>query len=99
MNCKRRFNADIIKLYILAVGHTMKLKFSSYVHLPSMNQIFQYHYARVILCNIGDVFIFEHGLYISALKHVRMLILERTRKVFKKKHTCGLLFAKLGYTF
>ena len=23
----------------------------------------------------------------------------RTRKVFKKKHTCGLLFAKLGYTF
>ena len=23
----------------------------------------------------------------------------KTRKVFKKKHTCGLLFAKLGYTF
>ena len=22
-----------------------------------------------------------------------------TRKFFKKKHTCGLLFAKLGYTF
>ena len=22
-----------------------------------------------------------------------------TRKVFKKKHTCGLLFAQLGYTF
>ena len=22
-----------------------------------------------------------------------------TRKVFKEKHTCGLLFAKLGYTF
>ena len=31
----------------------------------------------MILCNIGDVFIFEHGLYVSALKHVRMLILER----------------------
>ena len=23
----------------------------------------------------------------------------KTRKVFKKIHTCGLLFAKLGYTF
>ena len=23
----------------------------------------------------------------------------QTRKVFKKKHTCGLLFAKLSYTF
>ena len=23
----------------------------------------------------------------------------KTRKVFKKKHTCDLLFAKLGYTF
>ena len=23
----------------------------------------------------------------------------QTRKVFKKKHTCGLLFAKVGYTF
>ena len=26
------------------------------------------------LCNIGEVFIFEHGFYISAQKHVRMLL-------------------------
>ena len=54
-----------------------KLKFSSYVHLPStcMNNIFRYCYARVILRNVGKVIIiFEHGRYISALEHIRMLI-------------------------
>ena len=53
----------------------MKLKFSSYVHLASINQIFQYHYARVILYHVGEVNIFEHGLYISTLEHARMVIL------------------------
>ena len=33
------FNVDILKLDILALGHARKLKFSSYVHLPSMNQL------------------------------------------------------------
>ena len=32
VKCWRRFHADIIKLYISALGHPMKLKFSSYVH-------------------------------------------------------------------
>ena len=40
MNCQRRFNADIMKLYISAVGHAMKSKFSRRVHLSSVNQIF-----------------------------------------------------------
>ena len=39
------FNTDIMKLYISALGHSMKLRFNSYVHLPSMDQIFQYRYA------------------------------------------------------
>ena len=37
------FNTDIMKLnYISALGHSMKLRFNSYVHLPSIDQIFQY---------------------------------------------------------
>ena len=37
--------------------------------------MFHYHHALGILCNEGEIYIFEHGLYISALEHVRMLIL------------------------
>ena len=59
--------------YMSASEHAKKLKFSSYVHLPSMNQMLQYQYACVILCNVGEVIIFEHGLYISALEYTRML--------------------------
>ena len=29
----------------------------------------------MILCGVGEVIIFEHGCYISALAHIRMLIL------------------------
>ena len=64
MNCKKGFNVDI-----------MKLKFSKYVHLPFINKMFQYRYARVILCSVGEVIIFRYLGYISALKHIRMLIL------------------------
>ena len=31
--------------YYEMVGYAIKLKFSSYVHLPSVNQIFQYRHA------------------------------------------------------
>ena len=54
--------------------HAWKLKFSSYVHLPSTNKMFRYPYARVILCSEEEVIIFEHGRYISALEHIRMLL-------------------------
>ena len=57
------------------MDHPRKFKFRSYVHLPSINKMFQYRYARLILCSVGEVIIFEHGCYISALEHVRMLIL------------------------
>ena len=33
----------------------------------------QYHHAWVILCCVGWVYIFEQGLYISALENARML--------------------------
>ena len=74
-NCSRRFNVDIMMLYISATDHARKLKFCSYVHLPSINKMFQYRYASVILRSVGDFIISEHGCYISALEHVRMLIL------------------------
>ena len=37
--------------------------------------MFQYCYARVILCNEGEVYIFGLRHYITALGHVRWLIL------------------------
>ena len=47
----------------------------------------------VILCSVGEVIIFEHGCYISALEHVRMLILSSyvllacINAVYKYSHT------------
>ena len=61
-------------LYISVRDQARKLKFSSYVHLPSVNKIIQYRYARVNLLGVGEVIIFEHGCYITALAHIRMLI-------------------------
>ena len=40
----RCFNVDIMMLYISVRDHARKLKFSSYVHLPSVNKMFQYRY-------------------------------------------------------
>ena len=51
-----------------------KLKFSSYFHLP-LDKMIQYIYSSMILCSVDEVIIFEHGCYISALEHIRMLIL------------------------
>ena len=41
-NCQRCFNVDIMMLYISAMDQARKLRFSSYVHLPSTNKMFQY---------------------------------------------------------
>ena len=41
----RGFNVDIMMLYISARNNARKLKFTSYVHLPSTNKIIQYRYA------------------------------------------------------
>ena len=38
-------NVNIMMLYISAMDHASKLKFSSFVHLPSINKTFQYYYA------------------------------------------------------
>ena len=62
-------------VYISALGHAWKSKFSLYVHLLFVNHIFQHRHARLIHCNVGEVYIFEHGLYISALEHASMFIL------------------------
>ena len=67
----------IMMLYISAMEYARMLKFSSHVHLPSINKMFQYRYAWLILCSVGkvNIIIFGHRCYISALEHVRMLIL------------------------
>ena len=39
------FNVYIMVVYISAMDHASKLKFSSYVHLPPINKMFQYCYA------------------------------------------------------
>ena len=59
-----------MNLYVSALDHNRKFKFSNYVHLLSINKMLQYRYARVILCNVGEVYIFELGCYISALDMV-----------------------------
>ena len=38
-------DVDIILLYISAVDNAKKLKISSYILLPAINKMFQYHYA------------------------------------------------------
>ena len=94
MNCYRHFNVNIMMLHISAMDHARKLKFSIYVHLPSVNKIFQYCYARLILCSVGEVIIFEHGCYISALEHIRKLIsssyvlLACMNPIYKYGHAC-----------
>ena len=45
MNCYRHFNVHIIKLYISALDQARKLKFRNYIHLPSINKMFQCRYA------------------------------------------------------
>ena len=62
-------------LYISVRDYSRKLKFSSYVHLPSINKMLQYHYARMILFSEGEVSIFEDVSYILGLELIRMLIL------------------------
>ena len=77
-------------LYISARDHARKLKFSSYVHLPSINKILL-RLTDSVRC-IGEVIIFEHGCYISALAHTRMLIfsifvlLEGINTIYKYGH-------------
>ena len=43
--------------------------------LAGYDKMFQYRHSKVILCNVGEDNIFEHGCYISALEHVRIYIL------------------------
>ena len=44
-NLLETFNVDIMMFYISATDHARKLKFSSYVHLSSMNKMFSNRYA------------------------------------------------------
>ena len=56
-----------MKLYISVLNHAMKLKFSSVLHLPSINKMFQYLQELMILY-VAEVYILEHVPYISHLK-------------------------------
>ena len=68
-----------------------KLKLSMYVHLIQISNIYEYEYctsdiykqivlschARVILRKVGEVHIFKHRLYISALEEPWVVILSK----------------------
>ena len=43
--------------------------------LAFINKMLQYHCILVILCNVGEVYIFEHGRYVFGLEHIRVLVL------------------------
>ena len=92
----RCFNVNIMMLYISAMDHAGKLKFCSYIHLPSINKIYQYRYARLILCSVVEIVIFEHSCYISALGHVMMLTLSSyvllacINAIYKYGHAWGM---------
>ena len=75
------------------MDHVRKLKFSSYVQLPSINKMFRYCFVHVILCNVGEVIVLEHGHIISAFEHIRMLIFSSSvllaciNTIYKYGHT------------
>ena len=57
------------------MDHARKIKFSSYVHLPSTNKMFNIvQFSDSVQC-VAEVIIFKHGRYISALEHTRISIL------------------------
>ena len=63
------------QLYISALGHVRKPRRSSIVHLTSINKLFYSCHAWMVLRKVGEVHIFKHRLYISALEQARVLIL------------------------
>ena len=56
--------------------------------------MFQYRYARLILCSVGEVIIFEHRCYISALEDVRVLVL--SSYVLQACINAILIWSRLG---
>ena len=55
------------ELYISALDHVRRLKFMSNAHLTSLNKLYQYCHAWMILCNVGEVYSFKHRIYILTL--------------------------------
>ena len=54
--------------------------------------MFLYRYASVILCSVGEVFIFEHGCHISALEQIlsSYVLLACTNAIIINMVTLGL---------
>ena len=57
--CYRRFNVDIMMLYISVRDHARKLKFSCYIHLPSIKNV------SISLC-LSDSVRCKRGYYFQA---------------------------------
>ena len=58
------------------MDHVRKLRFSSIVHLTSMKNCFNF-LTLERFCNVGEVHIFKHRLYISASEQARLLKLDK----------------------
>ena len=77
-NCWRRFNADIMKLhmYQLWSGCEVKIQQLCSSSMDEPNISVSFHLSDYVQCRRERfTFLFEHGLYILALEHARMLIL------------------------
>ena len=61
-----------------------------------MNQLFQYWYALVILCNIGEAFSFELRFYTSAREHLRTSILSNNIVLLESINTVYKYWPRLG---
>ena len=63
----------------------------------------QYHYASVMQCRRD--YYFYHGLYVSALEHIRMLILSSyvllacTNRIYKNGHAWGIIEMIIKFQF
>ena len=56
-NCsRRRFNVDIMMLYISARDHARKLKFNNYVHLLTVNCFHILSLSDYVQCRRGHYF-------------------------------------------
>ena len=84
--------------YISALDHVRKPRFSSIVHLTSVNKLFWSCHAWVILPQVREVHIFKHRLYISALEQARVLILGKfvllgvINTIYKHCHAWAILW-------
>ena len=78
------------------MDYSIKVKFSIYVHLPSMNKMFRYGYTCVILSNVGGYYFRAWVLYFSygTCKNINIkqlyVLLACINTIYKYGHGWGI---------